>query len=261
MTSKQGYIFRCSNSTIDECFERMLFGEKFKYKSMVDQIRRGEKVFLYNVNTSRLYGEFKAASSGKENIVPKAWSGNFPWQVKVKWQKKYEPILRKDFEKFIGFDTFLRRYPEEVLSLQQIKLLEKAFQRAKKLPADEKEFRRAFPAKRQTDDGHMVRSWGELVIDNWLFKQKICHGYERKLRIPENIFCDFFIPLSGNEEYLYVEYWGRKDEKYKKRKEIKIKIYKKHNFPLVELTPKSLDKLDDVMPQKLRRYMKDHKFY
>ena len=46
------------------------------------------------------------------------------------------------------------------------------------------------------DDGHMVKSPYEKIIDNWLYAEGIKHAYEAKLDIDEthDITPDFFIP-------------------------------------------------------------------
>jgi hypothetical protein len=59
------------------------------------------------------------------------------------------------------------------------------------VPTDSKAFRERFPASHRTLDGHMVRSKGEVIIDNWLYMSRIVHAYERKLPIAEEVYCDF----------------------------------------------------------------------
>ena len=112
-------------------------------------------------------------------------------------------------------------------------------------------FRNKFPTELRTDDGHMVRSRGEVMIDNWLYHQGIVHAYERKVPIKEDILCDFFIP-KGN---IWIEYWGLDDEKYLKRKEFKRMCYTKYEKNLIELINEDIEHLDDIMPIKLRPYL------
>jgi very-short-patch-repair endonuclease len=101
-----------------------------------------------------------------------------------------------------------------------------------------------------TEDGHKVRSRAEQMIDNWLYHQGIVHAYERKAPIEDDLYCDFYIPKGK----VWIEYWGLEDEKYIKRKEAKKKIYKKNGMKLIELNDKDIEKLDDVMPAKLREF-------
>lgn len=115
-----------------------------------------------------------------------------------------------------------------------------------KLSVDITEYRKKYPANKRADDGHMVRSRGELLIDNWLAKKNILHEYETKLPIIENVLCDFYIP-SGK---VYIEYWGLEDSPaYLARKKIKLEIYKKYNYKLIELQNKHVDNLNDYLPQ------------
>jgi hypothetical protein len=130
----------------------------------------------------------------------------------------------------------------------------------KKLPSykptehenEEKSFRDKFPASYRTEDGHQVRSRAELTIDNWLYHKGIVHSYERKVPIDEEIYCDFFIPLG---QKVWIEFWGSDEVKYLKRKELKKKFYNQHKKNLIELEDKDIEKLDDIMPIKLRPFL------
>ncbi|HWR33202.1 MAG TPA: hypothetical protein VN451_06745 [Chitinophagaceae bacterium] len=112
-------------------------------------------------------------------------------------------------------------------------------------------FREKFPATLRTKDGHMVRSRAEVIIDNALYDYKLAHAYERKLPIEEDLFSDFFIPT----ENVYIEYWGMEnDPKYLERKKVKLEIYKKYDFKLIELTDEDISNLDDHLPKKLLKF-------
>ena len=119
------------------------------------------------------------------------------------------------------------------------------------IETEDKNFRDKFPAKYRTEDGHWVRSKAELIIDNWLYRGRIVHAYERRVPIEEKLLCDFFIPIGK----VWIEYWGLEDEKYLKRKELKKELYKKYDKNLIELTDKHIEKLDDILPLKLRPYL------
>ena len=99
---------------------------------------------------------------------------------------------------------------------------------------EEKNFRKKYPAKYRTDDGHFVRSKSEHIIDNWLYHNDIVHAYERQVPIKEALICDFFIPMGK----VWIEYWGLEDEKYLKRKDLKKELYEKNKKNLIELTDK-----------------------
>jgi|CXWJ01.1.fsa_nt_gi hypothetical protein len=112
-------------------------------------------------------------------------------------------------------------------------------------------FREKFPATFRTKDGHMVRSRAEVIIDNALYDYKLAHAYERKLPIEEDLYSDFFIPT----ENVYIEFWGMEnDPKYLERKKVKLEIYKKYDFKLIELTDEDISNLDDHLPKKLLKF-------
>lgn len=117
---------------------------------------------------------------------------------------------------------------------------------------EDESFRKKFPANFRTEDGHMVRSKAEQIIDNWLYHKGIVHAYERKVPIEEEVYCDFFIPIG---QKVWIEFWGSEEQKYLKRKELKKKFYQQHKKTLIELTDKDIENLDDVMPIKLRPFL------
>ena len=79
----RGFIFTCSSKTEKECLDRLLFGTDRIYGPVVVRIRKGDLLFLVNVDTDILYGIFKAASDGGFKIIPDAWKGRYPYQVRV----------------------------------------------------------------------------------------------------------------------------------------------------------------------------------
>lgn len=82
-SSPKGHIFVCTNKTERECFDRLLFSTNKVYAEKVLQVKRGDTLFLYNLDNDMLYGVFKAKSDGGKNIIPEAWNGRYPYQVEV----------------------------------------------------------------------------------------------------------------------------------------------------------------------------------
>ncbi|AEI45746.1 hypothetical protein [Paenibacillus mucilaginosus] len=124
-------------------------------------------------------------------------------------------------------------------------------QEAPKAAAASVGFRDKFEAKHRTADGHYVRSRAEMLIDNWLYMSEIVHAYERKLPIEEDVYCDFYLPVGK----VYIEYWGlENDERYRERKRVKLDIYEKYGFKLIELEDADIQNLDDVLPRKLLKF-------
>jgi len=93
----KGYIFACTDKTEKECFDYMVFATNKLYGDNVFQIEKGDVLFLYNMDSDRLYGVFKAKSSGRKDIVPEAWRGAYPYQVRV--EKNGETKVAKGFKK------------------------------------------------------------------------------------------------------------------------------------------------------------------
>ncbi|MFX0211065.1 MAG: hypothetical protein ACFFDT_34115 [Candidatus Hodarchaeota archaeon] len=241
---KQGFIFVCGRSTQDECFEKMLFCTTLSYKDKALKVRKGDLGFLYNLDTDILYGIFEAFSDGSLNIEPQAFRGKFPAQVRVSWMKKCESIKNaKSLFRKLGIKT-----RDLILGAQAVSSLRSALEQ---VSASEEDFRKKYPRKYRTQDGHYVRTKSEAIIDNWLYNHLIVHAYERKLPIEENVYCDFFVPQGE----CYIEYWGMKEEEYLKREKKKRDLYQRHKLNLIELTETDIENIDDVLPVRLRRFL------
>lgn len=112
-------------------------------------------------------------------------------------------------------------------------------------------FQQKFAAKHRTLDGHYVRSRGELIIDNWLYMNGIVHAYDRPLPIEHNQACDFYLP-SGK---VYLKYWGDDAEATDEQQKQDITaLYQQHQFALIEVTSDDIDRLDEILPNKLRAF-------
>jgi DNA modification methylase len=81
--SLRSYIFACTNKSLEECLGRMLFGTSRVYGAAAMRVRKGDPLFLFNLDTDLLYGVFRAITDGKFKLEPDAWKGNYPYQVKV----------------------------------------------------------------------------------------------------------------------------------------------------------------------------------
>ncbi|EOA29651.1 hypothetical protein CARUB_v10015153mg [Capsella rubella] len=103
-----GVIFGCKFSTIKECYAKNLFGLPAPHMAYIKNIDPGLTLFLFNYSDRTLHGIFEAASEGKLNIDPKAWSPNgsdpspYPAQVKVRVRVRCEPLPEEKFSPVIA---------------------------------------------------------------------------------------------------------------------------------------------------------------
>jgi DNA modification methylase len=97
----KSHIFVSTDKTENECLQRMLFGTSKLYADAAMATKSGDILFLLNVNSNVLHGIFRAKSDGRQNIVPEAWKGKYPYQVEVEQLgniqtlKKAKTLLKK----------------------------------------------------------------------------------------------------------------------------------------------------------------------
>ncbi len=80
---KRGFLFACTDKSEAECLDRLLFATGKIYAPVVIRIRRGDVLFLNNIDTDALYGVFKAVSDGSLDIEKDAFNGKYRYQVKA----------------------------------------------------------------------------------------------------------------------------------------------------------------------------------
>ena len=79
----RGFLFACTDKSESECLDRLLFATGKLYGPVVIRVRRGDILFLNNIDTDVLYGVFKAVSDGSPDIEEGAFNGRYRYQVKV----------------------------------------------------------------------------------------------------------------------------------------------------------------------------------
>lgn len=108
------------------------------------------------------------------------------------------------------------------------------------------------------DDGHLVKSPYEKIIDNWLYKEDIKHAYEIKIDIDKDrdLTPDFYIPEHNGVKDIYIEFWGYDETniKYQQTKEYKQKIYpelcKRDGITVIYLNKKEVE--NDTYKKKIK---------
>lgn len=240
-------IYICLNRTENECFNRMLFGLSRKYRERVLNTKKGSLIFLLNIQRDTLYGIFEAEVDGRKDIEPEAFNGRYPYQVKVRWKEMHEP-LNNAKQKLAELGS---HKSVENPSPQQIEMLTSSFRTRIGKPSTYGFTRHSQTGTYKTDDGHYVRSRGEVIIDNFLYNNGIPHSYEKRLPTESKFYSDFYLP----EYDLYIEYWGLEGERtYEIRKNEKLKTYSERNLKLLEIHKDDIGRLTDKLTEELLRF-------
>lgn len=110
-----------------------------------------------------------------------------------------------------------------------------------------------YESKITCEDGHLVKSQQEALIDNYLFSHNIRHIYEKRFPIDDNpehdLHPDFYLP----ELDIYIEHFGVTSNKnYEESKEYKIPLYRKENITLICTTGKDINDISANLERKLK---------
>ena len=110
-------------------------------------------------------------------------------------------------------------------------------------------------AKRlRTVDDVAVQSKGERRIGDWLARKGIAYRYDERMVVAGDtqLRPDFYLP----EFDLYIEYWGMDTPDYIANMRKKKILYQRERKQLISLSYRDFDQLEDILSQKLSRYIR-----
>ena len=250
------WIFECDALTQFECWEKSLFGSNIKWPLTV---KNGDFCLFYNYSEHLIYGVYQTTSDGRNNIIPEAWGGEYPFQVKVRlWSRERIAVPLANINRFVtNQDT--RRVRNKVFGEPADELLQyfaggysRSREAGQQMDGIEEDFRRRYPRQYHCSDGHDVRSLSEQSIDEWLSAHQVYHENERLTNIPEHLVPDFTV-YTTDKRPVFIEFWGMLDDAaYQQRRRHKCEVYNRHRCTLIELYPDDLRNLDFALRKKLR---------
>ncbi|CAL8468750.1 g8290 [Coccomyxa elongata] len=102
-----GCIFGCTHETYDECVNKLIFGLPRAHWCYVQHIKKGMPIFLFNYQSRKLHGIYRAVTDGDWKINPHGWVGHtnretqYPSQVKVEVYSKCPPLDKGEYDPII----------------------------------------------------------------------------------------------------------------------------------------------------------------
>lgn len=257
-TPQNGFVFLCSNQTERECLDNRVFGlpESMRYRA--SQVKKGDILFLHNYQTNHLHGVFEAVSDGGMNLIPYAFGGDYPAQVRVRRKLDCPWIDRGSLLPLIkrGFIKVSRRgilvFPNKLSP----RLLDELYRIFLEIPQQFRTRKEATEFKAK--DGHYTNSYGERYVDDWLhahLSHKHLYNFSQELN-GQVIRCDWYLP----DLELYVEYWEAPGPTHNGAVNLKQKLYADHSLKVVNLYENDLPSLDHVIPKRIAELASKCKF-
>ncbi len=246
------FIFKCSNLTGGTVFYDNIFGAPAEqYRSVVSKVQKGNNIFLWHIEEHKLYGIWRANGRGqyKPGAFPEA-GGKFPAVVYATRVLQHERgIDETSLRRIMPFDGTM---PPYIVPIEFGQKIANVFYESEKTEFKPQGNIGEKLLSYKADDGHVVRSQAELIIDNWLFHYQLLHAYDYPLQFGlEGKRCDFYLPL----EELYIEFWGLLSETtYAINRKHKLELYKKANLKLLELFPQDLPILTEILKKKFSAF-------
>jgi len=109
---EDGMMFLCNKATEEECLRNMIFAASISMMENMSNITENTALFLYRLipNRSVLHGVFQADGVAGLNLVPGAFGGRFPAQVRVKPLFRFPyPVPNERLKKVFNDDNRCRK--------------------------------------------------------------------------------------------------------------------------------------------------------
>ncbi|CAL9244534.1 unnamed protein product [Arabidopsis halleri] len=118
-----GYIFMCNGRTKTDCYRYRVFGIPRGRKDVVESIKPGMKLFLYDFEKRLLYGVYEATGGGRLDIEPEAFDKKYPAQVGFRIVMNCLPLPENTFKSAIYENYKGSKFKQELSSHQVMSLL------------------------------------------------------------------------------------------------------------------------------------------
>lgn len=125
-----GLIFMCNDRVRTKCFLYKVFGMPFKKKSLLDHVKPGTKLFLFEYEARKLWGIYEAASFPGFELENEAFNESevdFPLQVRFSIYKQFHPLPERQFKEAIKENYFSKSKFRFELDAEQVSKLTQLF--------------------------------------------------------------------------------------------------------------------------------------